>query len=60
MQLLPERVSGGRGAVYVGWELNLVLADGTRRNVLDQGRLDLLRFLGVPLWDVRKAGLDGK
>ena len=43
----------------MSYELNVVLQDGSRRNVVDHGNLDALRadarelamFLVVPLWD---------
>ena len=49
---------GGKSSYY-SYELNLVLSDGTRLNIVDHGDLrrvrrdgaTLARFLGVPLWD---------
>jgi hypothetical protein len=57
LQLTPERVVETEGYHDV-YELNLVLADGRRVNVLDHGDLANLHrdatriaaFLGVPLW----------
>lgn len=57
LQLLPESVRSKNGS-YTSWELNLVLADGSRRNVVDHGSESAIRsdaaalatFLSVPLW----------
>lgn len=54
LQVISERCRGFRS-----YELNLVLTDGTRLNVLDHGDLarirrdgrTIARFLAVPLWD---------
>ena len=63
LQILAERVtsSGGKGRSrnYLSYELNLVLDDGSRLNVVDHGNLDTLQsdaaeissLLGKPLWD---------
>ena len=48
------------GSPNSSYELNLVLQDGERLNVVDHGSFDVLRedaaklgeFLGVPVWDV--------
>ncbi len=63
LQLIAEYVSGKNS--YYSYELNLVLKDGKRINVVDHGNLDRIRedartlslFLGKPLWDatVREA-----
>lgn len=58
LQILSERVSRSKGT-YTSYELNLVLEDGTRVNVIDHYNLEKLRmeaaaiaeFLGKPLWD---------
>lgn len=58
LQLLPERVSSDGGS-FKSYELNLVLEDGKRLNVVDHGNLATLRedsarvaaLLGCPLWD---------
>lgn len=58
LQLLSERVSGNKNT-YTSYELNLVLSDGSRINVVDHGRLEQLRadartlgdFLDKPIWD---------
>lgn len=47
------------GSTFDSYELNLVLNDGSRINVVDHGNIDTIRcdaarlseFLGVPLWD---------
>jgi len=63
IQLLREYCrsssSNGRSNSYYSYELNLVLKDGTRLNVVDHGKLSLIRadseklsqFLGIPVWD---------
>lgn len=63
IQLISERVSSssnrGRSTTYKSHELNLVLDDGTRLNVVDHGCITTIRadaqrlaaFLGKPLWD---------
>lgn len=59
LQLLPESVRSKNGS-YTSWELNLVLADGSRRNVVDHGSETSIRedaaalasFLSVPLWNL--------
>jgi hypothetical protein len=58
LQLISEYVSGDKSSYY-SYELNLVLADGNRINVVDHGNLEHLRadaqtlgrFLGKPIWD---------
>lgn len=58
IQLIPERIKSDNGS-YVSYELNLVLKDGSRVNVVDHGNLNSLRkdakhlssFLGKPVWD---------
>jgi hypothetical protein len=72
LQILGERVENQKPAkgpfgllgrpppeIYWSYELNLVLHDGTRLNVLDQAGLESLRadvqelseFLDIPVWD---------
>jgi hypothetical protein len=60
LQVLAEYCSGSRKtAPYYSYELNLVLKDGRRINVMDHGSRDTLmadadalaKFLGVPVWD---------
>lgn len=51
--------SDGRKHSYRSYELNLILTDAVRVNVIDHGNGDQLRrdaqalakFLGIPLWD---------
>jgi hypothetical protein len=58
LQLVAEHVKGDDSS-YHSYELNLVLKDGARMNVVDHGKLEslrkdaeeLARFLGKPLWD---------
>lgn len=60
LQVLTEHVSSDKGS-YRSYELNLVLADGSRLNVTDHGKLDrimndakaLSEFLEVPLIGVK-------
>lgn len=57
LQLLAEHVKGSKSSYY-SYELNLVLTDGRRLNVMDHGDQNDLRadadklasFLGVPVW----------
>lgn len=60
LQILSEYVSGSsNSSSYHSYELNLVLHDGSRINVLDHGQYSALaedaymlsEFLGVPVWD---------
>ena len=61
LQLLSEFVSGSKNSYY-SYELNLVLNDGSRINVVDHGNLDRLRsdastlsrFLDKPIWDATR------
>ena len=58
LQLISEYVSGDKSSYY-SYELNLVLGDGDRINVVDHGNLErlradaqtLARFLDKPIWD---------
>ena len=58
IQILVERVSGDK-STYPSYEINLVLKDGRRVNVMDHGRhkriseeVNLLKeVLDVPVWD---------
>ena len=58
LQILSEYCSGGDSSYY-SYELNLVLKDGSRMNVVDHGKYDrlledaevLANFLDVPIWD---------
>ena len=58
LQLLAEYVRGSKSSYY-SYELNLVLEDGKRLNVVDHGNQTKLRedaktlsqFLGKPVWD---------
>lgn len=57
LQLVSERITGKNS--YTSYELNLVLSDASRINVVDHGNLEQLRadartlgqFLGKPVWD---------
>ncbi|MCK5095793.1 MAG: hypothetical protein KAR24_00365 [Candidatus Pacebacteria bacterium] len=59
LQIIKERISGKNGSYY-SYELNLVLQNSKRVNVIDHGNLNKIRkdaqklsiFLGVPVWDV--------
>ena len=58
LQIIKERCTS-KNSSYYSYELNLVLEDGSRLNVIDHGNLERLRedarrlsaFLGKPLWD---------
>jgi hypothetical protein len=58
IQLISERCSSSDSS-YMSYELNLVLENGKRMNVVDHGGLSKIRedanrlgdFLGVPVWD---------
>lgn len=58
LQILSEHCRGSKSS-YTSYELNLVLKDGSRINVVDHGSIRLLRldagklgeFLNVPVWD---------
>ncbi len=58
LQLISEYVSGDKSSYY-SYELNLVLKDGSRINVIDHGKRSaihqdahtLANFLGIPCWD---------
>lgn len=62
IQLIAERVRGNK-RTYYSYEMNLVLKDGSRMNVIDHGNVGKLRedarilseFLSVPVWDVGAA-----
>ncbi len=63
LQVVVECVKGGKGGAYLSRELNLVLDDGSRVNVLDHGNLahfeadtqKLAEALQLEVWD--KHGL---
>lgn len=58
IQILRECCRCDRQSFY-SYELNLVLKDGSRMNVIDHGKLEIIRkdtqklaeFLNVPVWD---------
>jgi hypothetical protein len=58
LQIISEYCSGNKSSYY-SYELNLVLKNGSRINVVDHGNLEKLRedaqtlssFLGKPVWD---------
>jgi hypothetical protein len=58
LQIIRERCTS-KNSSYFSYELNLVLDDGSRLNVVDHGNLTRLRedadrlaaFLGKPVWD---------
>lgn len=59
LQLLSEYCRGGKKRSYYSYELNLVLRNGRRINVMDHGDCKKLRedaqtlseFLDKPVWD---------
>lgn len=58
LQIVAEYISGKNGG-YHSFELNLVLQNGARINVVDHGKRNklaedagiLAEFLGIPVWD---------
>ena len=58
MQLVSEYCRGNKSSFY-SYELNLVLANGRRINVVDHGNIESLQkdartlaaFLDIPVWD---------
>jgi len=58
LQIVAEYISGKNGG-YNSYELNLVLKNGNRINVVDHGKRNklaedagvLAEFLGIPVWD---------
>ena len=62
LQIIPELVRSDNKS-YVSYELNLILRDGKRMNVVDHGdplqlqedAQKLSEFLDVPVWDARTA-----
>jgi hypothetical protein len=58
IQVLEEYCRGDKSSYY-SYELNLVLKDGSRMNVVDHGKLKLIKedaqklaqFLNIPVWD---------
>jgi hypothetical protein len=65
LQIIRERVSGNKRR-YWSYELNLVLQDGQRCNLMDHANLSRLqedaqtlgRLLGVPVWDTCRHLID--
>jgi len=61
LQVIAERVRGDKSS-YWSYELNLVLKDGRRLNVVDHGSIEVIRtdaaavadFLQIPLWDAAR------
>jgi len=61
LQIISE-LCRSRNSSYYSHELNLVLVDGKRINVVDHGNLPklqedaeiLARFLGTPIWDATR------
>lgn len=59
LQIIAEYVRSDKSSYY-SYELNLILKDGRRFNVIDHGKLEQMRqdaaelssFLGKPLWDL--------
>src|SRR5689334_7608503 len=62
IQIVPELVSGDESADWLSYELNLVLHDGTRLNVVDHSKADVIRseaqlladHLRCKVWDATK------
>lgn len=59
LQILSEFIRSEKSSYY-SYELNLVLKDGSRQNVIDHGKLEHMRkdatelstFLGKPVWEL--------
>lgn len=59
IQLISEYIKQQKGGSYYSHELNLVMDDGSRHNVIDHGSASavhsdaqlLSQFLNVPVWD---------
>jgi hypothetical protein len=59
LQIVREVCSGAKSGSFNSYEINIVLNDGTRHNVIDHSALSSIRadaarlgqFLGVPVWD---------
>lgn len=65
IQVIRERVSGGEGKNrYDSYEINLVRKDGSRLNLVDHGKQQVIRddaqalgeFLQIPVWDASDFG----
>ena len=62
LQIIGEHVKSDKGS-YKSFELNLVLSDGSRKNVVDHGNLKsiindaeiLSSFLNIPIWHAGSA-----
>lgn len=60
IQVIGENCSGSKGSRYRSYEINLVLKDSSRVNVIDHGNLSQILLdaqqiatrLKVPVWDV--------
>ncbi len=60
IQVVGENCSGSKGSRYRSYEINLVLKDASRVNVIDHGNLSQILLdaqqiatrLNVPMWDV--------
>lgn len=65
IQVIPERISSKNGSYY-SYEMNLILKDASRVNVIDYGNLSKIRhsaetvstFLDVPVWDITLKSFD--
>ncbi|MCG2586982.1 hypothetical protein [Rhodohalobacter sulfatireducens] len=62
LQIISESVSSSNSRSYRSYELNLILKDASRLNVIDHGKAVKVRedadklsaFLGVPVWDLSR------
>jgi hypothetical protein len=60
IQVIGENCSGSKGSRYRSYEINLVLRDASRVNVIDHGNISQILLdaqqiatrLSVPMWDV--------
>lgn len=62
LQIISESVSKSNNKSYRSYELNLILKDASRLNVIDHGKVTKVRgdadklsaFLGIPVWDISR------
>jgi len=67
LQIIAEYCRGSKSSYY-SYEINLVLKDGKRVNVIDHGNLNRIRadaqtlsnMLGKPVWDATATGSDAR
>ena len=63
LQIISEYIRGEKTPSFSSYELNIILKDGKRINIIDHGNLNALRndaitlsnFLNIPIWDAIKS-----